>query len=40
LYGYYNKGIMTLLRYWGDAETMMTEYTRDNDQKDELDKKE
>lgn len=31
---------MTLLRYWGDAETMMTEYTRDNDQKDELDKKE
>jgi hypothetical protein len=31
LYGYYNKGIMTLLRYWGDAETLMADYMHFND---------
>lgn len=31
LYGYYSKGIMTLLRYWGDADTLMGEYSREQD---------
>ena len=36
LYGYFNKGIMTLLRYWGgDADSMMSEYMDDCDVKDE-----
>ena len=40
LYGYYNKGIMVLLRYWGDAESLMAEYMEEADIKDEHDKKE
>jgi hypothetical protein len=39
LYGYYNKGIMTLLRYWGDADTIMGEYMREEDLKEEQDRK-
>lgn len=40
LYGYYNKGIMVLLRYWGDAESLMAEYMEEADIKDEHDRKE
>jgi hypothetical protein len=28
LYGYYNKGIMTLLKWWGDSEQVMEAYVR------------
>ena len=40
LYGYFNKGIMVLLRYWGDAESLMAEYMEEADIKDEHDRKE
>jgi restriction endonuclease Mrr len=39
LYGYYNKGIMTLLRYWGDSDTIMNEYRKEQDRIEELDRK-
>ena len=28
LYGYFNKGIMALLRWWGDPEQIMGTYVR------------
>ena len=40
LYGYYNKGIMVLLRYWGDPESLMAEYMEEADIKDDHDRKE
>lgn len=40
LYGYYNKGIMTLLRYWGDAEVIMSDYMRVHDEQEEADRRE
>lgn len=40
LYGYYNPGIMVLLRYWGDPESLMAEYMEEADIKDDHDKKE
>ena len=40
LYGYYNKGIMTLLRYWGDADNIMEEYMREHDNKEEQERRE
>jgi hypothetical protein len=40
LYGYYNKGIMTLLRYWGDAEHLMNEYMEEADLQEEAEKRE
>ena len=38
LYGYYNKGIMILLRYWGEPESLMSDYMEDADSKDEEDR--
>jgi hypothetical protein len=28
LYGYFNKGIQALLKWWGDADQVMTAYIR------------
>ena len=28
LYGYFNKGIMALLKWWGDPESIMQSYIR------------
>jgi hypothetical protein len=28
LYGYFNKGIMALLKWWGDPESVMGSYIR------------
>jgi len=39
LYGYYNKGIMVLLRYWGNPDSLMAEYMEEADIKDEIDRK-
>jgi hypothetical protein len=30
---------MTLLRYWGDAENLMAEYMRENDEREEFEKR-
>jgi len=38
LYGYFNKGIMVLLRYWGDPESLMADYIEEAELKDEIEK--
>lgn len=40
LYGYYNKGMMTLLRYWGDADVLMAEYMKNHDEREEYERRE
>jgi hypothetical protein len=40
LYGYYNKGIMTLLRYWGDADVLMVDYMKNHDEREEYERRE
>ncbi len=40
LYGYYNKGIMTLLRYWGDTDVIMADYMKNHDEQEEYERKE
>lgn len=40
LYGYYNKGMMTLLRYWGDADVLMADYMKNHDEREEYERRE
>ena len=40
LYGYYNKGIMALLKWWGDPEQVMTSYTRALEEKERREREE
>ena len=34
LYGYYNKGIQALLKWWGDPDQVMTAYIRAIEEKE------
>ena len=38
LYGFYNKGIMALLKWWGDPEQVMTAYIRALEEKEKREK--
>ena len=40
LYGFYNKGIMALLKWWGDPEQVMTAYIRALEEKEKREKEE
>jgi thiamine pyrophosphate-dependent acetolactate synthase large subunit-like protein len=40
LYGYFNKGIQALLKWWGDADQVMTAYIRAIEDKEQRDREE
>jgi hypothetical protein len=40
LYGYFNKGIMALLKWWGDADQIMNTYVRAMEEKEAREKEE
>ncbi len=45
LYGYFNKGIMALLKWWGDPEQVMDAYIRaieerEQKERDEIERRE
>lgn len=40
LYGYYNKGIMALLRWWGDPDQVMTSFMRAVEEKERREREE
>lgn len=40
LYGYFNKGIMALLKWWGDADQVMGSYVRAIEEREALEREE
>ena len=40
LYGYFNKGIMALLKWWGDPESIMQSYIRAIEEREAFEKAE
>ena len=38
LYGYFNKGIMALLKWWGEPESIMQSYIRAIEEREALEK--
>ena len=40
LYGFYNKGIMALLKWWGDPEQVMTSFVRAIEEKERREREE